>query len=132
MFWLDKHGIPFFTAAKLTELLREPYISRILNLLQFAVKQDSYTFCTKVRNDLGIYPSNEITAKWKEMCDAAPWRKALDVLEEIQKKDYSSKTKLLNRAVMSAPYDAICALIKELDIAPKVKAIGCRCMQFCP
>lgn len=119
MFWLDKHGIPFFTAAKLTELLREPYISCILNLLQFAVKQNSYTLCAKVRSNLGIYPSNEITAKWKQMCDAAPWRKALDVLEEIQEKDYSSKTELLNRAVMSAPYDAICALIKELGIAPR-------------
>ena len=116
MFWLDMQGISFSAEAKLTELLQEPYISRILNLLRFAVKLDSYTLCAKVRSDLGIYTSNEIVGQWKEKCDDAPWRNVLEVLTEIQGKDYSSKIELLNRVAAAAPYDGVRTLLQELGI----------------
>lgn len=116
MFWMDKHGISFSTAAKLTEMLQEPYISRILNLLRFAVKQNSYTLCEKVRSDLGIYPSNEMIRQWKEKCDDAPWRNVLEVLAEIRERDYSSKIELLNRVAAAAPYDGIPMLLQEFGI----------------
>lgn len=118
MFWLDQKGIPFFTSAKLTELLQSPYIYRILSLLRFSVRQNSFSLYTKVKNDLRVFPSDETISQWKKACKSASDQNVLEVLSKIDKHDYSSIIQLLNDVAELAPYEAIRKLMLSLDINP--------------
>ncbi len=115
MFWLDKYGLPFSTAAKPSELLQYPSVNTILKLLEFAVRPNSFKLCLRVCFALNIFPSEEVKKLWKEKCSAAPKRNVLDVLSEIDNHDYSSQMNLLCRTAQATPRDAICMLIQGLE-----------------
>lgn len=119
IFRLEKSGIPFFTAAKLSEMLQSTYISRMLGLLRFALKQNSLSLYEKVKCDLHIFPGEDAASQWKKACKAAPERNVLEVLSEINGQDYSSALQALTEAAKAAPYDAIRKLIQEFAINPK-------------
>ena len=119
MFWLEKHGVSFITEAKLTELLQSPYISRMLNLLRFAVHQNSYSLCMKVHTDLSVFPSDVVNSSWRRACEAAPERNVLELLAVIDDRDYASRLELLAEAAGATPYDAVRNLMQALGINPK-------------
>lgn len=118
MFWLEKHGIPFFTAVRITELLQCSYVSRILNLLRFAVNPNSYSLCRKVRTDLHIQPSDDVISQWAKACKRFPDRNVLEVLAGIDGRNYAPTLELLGKVAAATAYEAIEKLIRSLDMNP--------------